>query len=946
MMRPSLSSGTRMSSAMGGGSVGTPAMGRCATTSTVWSGHGRDPRLNPVGVTAPCPSSSSLRPVDTWRNAPSTNMVRGSSQQPNQGHCKTGRIGDTGSPQSARREGICGNVRGTTQGHGLTSRVGEYRPASLHSAMQVTSNAVSAPSSLTAPPATSTPRNTISTVTAGSGERCLTPPGISGNYGVSGSTGAWRTPPQRNHESPPVGGRFAGDAVESKLGQGSSAYTPPARSFRSLMAPTPPALPQGGSSPAGPAPALPEDPDSRQKRSLTPPMASTASKRELCAGYSPGPSKESAKRESGPSQGSGSGPGGRSGRVEVTRGGPPYGRSGGRGITPRGQATPRAITPPNTQQASRAQAKVTPRAGGTRNGRWGRGRRADENEAASSKEPAHKVEAVPDERANDHSRSSPGASHRESQPSSRRGPLIERHLPSEQPSELKENTVSAIPPSKVCKLEKENRALERVVGELKQKHEREVGELKQKLQEMEKMIRESTTCSSKADDVGDQAPKPTVAPSSGNARVNLGTPEGPSQASEDAKVNPGMSAARASQEIRRPVSQPPLRSSPPVFSTRSKEAVPARSASQQPSTATARATEMPPSPQTKPPPGTWSSGEFERGLAKTAPVEVFELVKNVVVDMIQGSSCCTPPCASLGPPACGTPRNSLGEVRIDQMASPLRRTPRGTTSKAPSRQSLGQTPRGTPRSSLAAGTKVIQATRVPNQEPGTQWLREKPEPLKVKQRVDTAMISSNLLCGDSSLAKSKSELHDALNSSIVERESCNVHDGWLEPEDNVLDDLSKILQADTPEPKVPLGNSRSLSLSRTPEPKVALGNSLDESYMGNSVDESFHGRDFGVPDLPQPKLGDVNLAASSNPYASGMRPVLRAVPVGSSICTGTPASSGMPVATGSSYDLGTPPHGTVFFPAPPTNPSARVYHKGHHQSWSQRSRSNSNHRPS
>lgn len=202
----------------------------------------------------------------------------------------------------------------------------------------------------------------------------------------------------------------------------------------------------------------------------------------------------------------------------------------------------------------------------------------------------------------------------------------------------------------------------------------------------------------------------------------------------------------------------------------------------------------------------------------------------------------------------------------------------------------------------------------------------------MKHSGDTA-ISSTLSCGDSChscLIKSKSDLHEALNGSIVQRESCNVDDGWPEPEDNDLHDLSKILQADTPEPKVAHGSSRSLSISRTPVSKVVLGDSLDDSYMGNSVDESFHGKDFGVPDLPQPKLGDVN-------PANGMRPVLRAVPVGSSI----PAA-----LAGSSYDLGTPPHGTVFFPAPPTNPSARVYHKGHHQSWSSRSSSKGNSRPS
>lgn len=545
------------------------------------------------------------------------------------------------------------------------------------------------------------------------------------------------------------------------------------------------------------------------------------------------------------------------------------------------------------------------------------------------------AEVAPDDKENpsrqlpsaDLRKSSPDGTHRECRSPSaknsataRPGPLMERRLPSERPNEPMEPTVSAIPPPpmpthEVCRLEKENRALEREVGELKEKHQKEVGALKQKLEQMEKAfeahIRESTTSSSIAADISDQAVKHSL----------IATPRDIEAAKPDLSASPrdieaGVPVAQPTHgaqtqqgEARRPLSQPPPRSSPPAFSMRSNEAAPARAASQQPSSGTIRgaghATEQPPpSPQTKPPPGTWSSGEFERGLVlpKTAPSEVIEHVKNVVVEWIQGagSSCCTPPMSTstLGPPACGTPRNSLGEVRIDQIASPQRRTPRGVTVKAPGRQ----TSRGTPRGTLGAHNRVAQVKGIPceRQEASIGFLREKPKAVIMKQAGHTALRSSNPQGGEAS---------GTLDSSIVERESCNMHDAWLEPagpEDHVLDDLSKILQAESPEPKATMGPS-------------SMGNSMDESLMGNSVDESFHGQEMGVPDLPQPKLGDISPANGDT-----SRPVLFALPVG---------------FTGD--DVVTPPRGTVFFPAPPTNASARIYHKGHHQSWQQRSRSNS-----
>jgi hypothetical protein len=121
-----------------------------------------------------------------------------------------------------------------------------------------------------------------------------------------------------------------------------------------------------------------------------------------------------------------------------------------------------------------------------------------------------------------------------------------------------------------------------------------------------------------------------------------------------------------------------------------------------------------------------------------------------------------------------------------------------------------------------------------------------------------------------------------------------------------MDDLR--LRADITNPKT-VEEEVTLDLSNilqgTPADKI--NNSLEGSMMmGASVDESFEKDGFGVPELPEPKLGECR-----------------------------PAGTAELLARAAAVNVPQPPR-TVFFPSPPVGSNQVVYHAGHHQGWSQR----------
>lgn len=139
------------------------------------------------------------------------------------------------------------------------------------------------------------------------------------------------------------------------------------------------------------------------------------------------------------------------------------------------------------------------------------------------------------------------------------------------------------------------------------------------------------------------------------------TPETPATLPRDQAEGP---------EARRPYSQPPPRH--PTFASPAKgEKIEEKQVSGS----------LPPSPQTRPPPGTWASGVFDMQQTRPRQLAVRTLAKNfreAMVEVLQGAPCCmgsSAEVASVGKrhdKEDAQPRLSLGEVRIAEIASPQR----------------------------------------------------------------------------------------------------------------------------------------------------------------------------------------------------------------------------------------------------------------------------------